>query len=111
MMLGMVVAGDLSDAERRVLQAFLAGTAVNFGTGDAQEDDPAGGKDWGPERGKHRLPRYVRKRASSEQRIPARREPSGHAGWVSETPAQVHGVSVFPRHGPNGHVLTLLNAG
>jgi hypothetical protein len=50
MMLGMVVAGDLSDAERRVWNAFPTGRPVEFGTGDAEEDDPAGGDGWGPDR-------------------------------------------------------------
>ena len=50
MMLGMVVAGDLSDAERRVWDAFPAGRLVDFGTGNAEDDDPAGGEGWGLDR-------------------------------------------------------------
>lgn len=50
MILGMAVAGGLSDAERRVWEAFPTGELVDFGTGDAEHDDPAGGEDWGPER-------------------------------------------------------------
>ena len=50
MMLGMVVAGDLSDAERLVWDAFPTGRLVDFGTGNAEDDDPAGGEGWGPDR-------------------------------------------------------------
>jgi hypothetical protein len=50
MMHGMVVAEDLSDAERRVWDAFLTGTLAEFGTGNEEEDDPAGGESWGPDR-------------------------------------------------------------
>jgi hypothetical protein len=50
MMLGMVVAKDLSHAEQRVWDAFPTGRLVEFGTGDAKGDDPAGGDGWGPDR-------------------------------------------------------------
>ena len=50
MMLGMAVAGDLSDAERQVWDAFATGKLVDFGTGDAEDDDPAGGESWGLDR-------------------------------------------------------------
>jgi lactam utilization protein B len=50
MMLAMVIAGDLSDAERRVWDAFPTGRPVVFGTGNAEDDDPAGGEGWGPDR-------------------------------------------------------------
>ena len=50
MMLGMVTADNLSDAERRIWDAFPAGRLVAFGTGNAEEDDPADGEGWGPER-------------------------------------------------------------
>ena len=50
MMLAMVIAGDLSDAERRVWDAFPTGRPVVFGTGNAKDDDPAGGEGWGPDR-------------------------------------------------------------
>src|SRR5277367_2993537 len=50
MMPGMAVAGDLSDAERRVWDAFPTGAPVAFGTGRAEDDDPAGGEGWGPDR-------------------------------------------------------------
>ena len=49
-MLGMVVGGDLSVAEQRVWDAFPAGMLVDFGTGNAEDDDPAGGDGWGPDR-------------------------------------------------------------
>ena len=49
-MLGMVAAEDLSDAERRVWDAFPTGQLVDFGTGNAEDDDPAGGEGWGPDR-------------------------------------------------------------
>jgi hypothetical protein len=50
MMLGMVVAGGLSAAERRVWDAFPAGRLVTFGTGNAEDDDPEGGEGWGEDR-------------------------------------------------------------
>jgi hypothetical protein len=50
MMLGMVVAEDLSDAERRVWDAFPTGRLVEFGAGNAKDDDPAGGDGWGRDR-------------------------------------------------------------
>jgi hypothetical protein len=50
MTLGMVAAGDLSDAERRVWDAFPTGRPVDFGTGTAEDDDPGGGEGWGPDR-------------------------------------------------------------
>ena len=50
MMLGMVVVNDLSDAERRVWEAFPTGSFVEFGSGKAEEDDLAGMELWGPER-------------------------------------------------------------
>jgi hypothetical protein len=50
MMLGMVVTGNLSDAERRVWDAFPAGRLVEFGTGNAEDDNPAGGEGWGLDR-------------------------------------------------------------
>jgi hypothetical protein len=51
MMFAMVVTVDeLSDAERRVWNAFPAGTLVNFLTGIAGNDDPAGGEHWGEDR-------------------------------------------------------------
>jgi hypothetical protein len=49
-MLGMVDVGELSDAERRVWDAFPAGTLVEFGTGNGEDDDPARGDGWGPDR-------------------------------------------------------------
>jgi hypothetical protein len=50
MMLGMVHADDLSEAERRVWDAFPTGKLVEFGTGRAEDDDPAGGEGRGPDR-------------------------------------------------------------
>jgi len=50
MMLGMVIAGDLSEVERRVWDAFPSGRLVEFGTGKAEDDDPAGGEGWGLDR-------------------------------------------------------------
>jgi hypothetical protein len=49
-MLGMVLAGDLSDAERRVWDAFPGGKPVKFGTGRAEDDGPAAEESWGPAR-------------------------------------------------------------
>ena len=46
----MVDAEDLSDAERRVWDAFPTGRLVEFGTGHAEDDHPAGGEGWGPDR-------------------------------------------------------------
>jgi len=39
MMLDMVVTEHLSDAERRVWEAFPTGQLADFGTGDAADDD------------------------------------------------------------------------
>ena len=50
MMLGMVVSGDLSVAEQRVWDGFPTGMLVDFGTGNAEGDDPSGGEGWGPDR-------------------------------------------------------------
>jgi hypothetical protein len=50
MILGVVLAGDLSDAEQRVWDAFPSGTLVDFGTGNEKDDDPSGGEGWGPDR-------------------------------------------------------------
>ena len=46
----MVVAGDLSEAEQLVWDAFPAGKLVDFGIGIAEVDDPANGEGWGPDR-------------------------------------------------------------
>src|ERR1700722_3256090 len=50
MMLGMVTVDDLTDAERRIWEAFPAGKLVTFGTGNVEEEDPVSGEGWGPER-------------------------------------------------------------
>ena len=49
-MLGMIVAEGLSDAERRVWDAFPTGGLVDFGTGNPDEDDPLRGEGWGLQR-------------------------------------------------------------
>ncbi|MFE9852078.1 membrane-associated oxidoreductase [Streptomyces sp. NPDC005576] len=41
---------ELTSAERRVVDAYPRGAAVDFRTGDAAEDDPEAGAGWGPER-------------------------------------------------------------
>jgi hypothetical protein len=41
---------DLSEAERRVWEAFPLGEEVDFTVGKPEEDDPAAGSAWGPER-------------------------------------------------------------
>ncbi|MFJ2034092.1 hypothetical protein [Streptosporangium sp. NPDC087985] len=41
---------DLSEAERRVWEAFLLGEEVDFTTGNPEENDPAVGAAWGAER-------------------------------------------------------------
>jgi hypothetical protein len=46
----MIVAGDLSDAEQRVWDAFPTGMLVDYGTGNAEDDDPARGDSWGSNR-------------------------------------------------------------
>lgn len=53
MMLGMVVARDLSDAERQVWDAFATGKLVDFGTVNAEDNDPARGESWGLDRQVH----------------------------------------------------------
>jgi hypothetical protein len=50
MMLGMVRVDDLSASEQRVWDNFPTGKLVDFGTGNAEDDHPAGGEDWGPDR-------------------------------------------------------------
>ena len=50
MMLGIVVTGDLSAAERRVWEAFPVGRHVAFGTGKVEDGDPKDGDRWGPDR-------------------------------------------------------------
>src|ERR1700721_2564280 len=50
MILSMVALENLSDAEKKVQDAFPAGRAVNFSTGNEEEDNPAGGESWGPAR-------------------------------------------------------------
>jgi uncharacterized protein YjbI with pentapeptide repeats len=46
----MVDAADLSDIERQVWEAFPAGTSVDLRAGNTDEDDPARGENWGPDR-------------------------------------------------------------
>jgi len=50
MMLGMIIAGDLSDAERRVWDAFPTGSLVDFSTGNSEDDHPVRGEGWGLDR-------------------------------------------------------------
>lgn len=47
---GYVRTEDLSEAERRVWEAFPRGEEVDFTTGKPEEDDPAAGAAWGAER-------------------------------------------------------------
>ena len=46
----MKIPDGLSAAERQAWEGFPAGSNVDFTTGDATEDEPANGGDWGPER-------------------------------------------------------------
>ena len=50
MMLLMVIAEGLRDAERQVWDAFPTGRLVKLGTGSAEDDKPVEEEDWGPER-------------------------------------------------------------
>ena len=50
MMAAMGGAGELSEPEQRAWEAFATGMLVDFGTGDATADDPAGGETWGTDR-------------------------------------------------------------
>lgn len=50
MMLVMFAAGDLSEAERLVWDAFPTGQTVDFGARHAEDDDPTDGEGWGPDR-------------------------------------------------------------
>jgi hypothetical protein len=53
MMLLMVVTDDPWDAERQVWDAFSTGRPVDLRTGYAEQDNPAGGEGWGPNRQVH----------------------------------------------------------
>jgi hypothetical protein len=50
MMAAMGGTGGRSESEQRVWGAFATGRLVDFGTGDAADDDPADGGGWGPHR-------------------------------------------------------------
>jgi hypothetical protein len=89
MMLGMVVAGDLSDAEQRVWDAFPSGTLVDFGTGNAEDDDPSGGEGWGPDR-------QVRADVLARLLYGAVDVEPGHPGEICLTRARVAGKLGFP---------------
>jgi hypothetical protein len=46
----MAITGGLAAAEQRLLGAFPTGRLEEFGTGDAEHGDPAGGEAWGQHR-------------------------------------------------------------
>jgi hypothetical protein len=89
MMLVMVVEGGLSAAERRVWEAFPAGTLVEFGTGKAEDDDPASGEGWGPDR-------QVRAEVLAELLCGAVEVESGQIGEVYLDRACIIGKLGFP---------------
>ena len=89
MMLDMVIAGDLSDAERRVWDAFPTGRPVVFGTGNAEDDDPAGGEGWGPDR-------QVRVEVLAALLCGAVEVEPGQAGEIHLDRARVIGKLKFP---------------
>src|SRR5215831_1351715 len=89
MMLSMVVAGDLSDAEKQVWDAFPAGTLVDFGTGNAEDDDPSCGQGWGPDR-------QVRAEVLAALLCGAVDVEPGQAGGICLTRARVVGKLGFP---------------
>jgi len=88
-MLGMVVGGDLSDAEQQVWNAFPTGTLVDFGTGNAEDDDPSGGEGWGPDR-------QVRADVLARLLCGAVDVEPGQAGEICLTRARVIGKLGFP---------------
>jgi hypothetical protein len=49
-MFHVVIADDLSAAERRLWDAFPTGRMVDFGPSGVENDDPADGDAWGPDR-------------------------------------------------------------
>src|SRR5215472_16988380 len=89
MILGMVVAVDLSEAEQRVWEAFPSGTLADFGTGNAEDDDPSGGEGWGPDR-------QVRAEVLARLLCGAVDVQPGQAGEVYLTRARVVGKLGFP---------------
>ena len=80
---------DLSDAERRISDAFPTGQLVDFGTGEAADDNPASGKGWGPAR-------QVRAEVLAALLCGALEAEPGHAGEVSLKRASVTGKLEVP---------------
>jgi hypothetical protein len=79
------VPGELSVAERRVWEAFPTGQLVDFGTGNATDEDPAGGDGWSPHR-------QVRAEVLAALLCGAISEKPGHVGRVWLRCARVTGL-------------------
>jgi hypothetical protein len=75
MMAAMGGTGGLSESEQRVWGAFATGRLVDFGTGNAEDDDPAAGGGWGPRR-------QVRAEVIAALLCGAVSPEAGHAGRV-----------------------------
>ncbi|MEV0973691.1 hypothetical protein [Microtetraspora glauca] len=79
---------ELSQAERRVWEAFPFGEEVDFTTGKPEEDDPATGVAWGTERtvcARVIAALLMREEAPQSHRIPAIRIKGARTGWVLAT--------------------------
>jgi hypothetical protein len=85
MMVVMGGAGGLSEPEQRLWEAFATGKLVDFGTGDATEDDPAGGGTWGTHR-------QVRAEVIAALLCGALSPDPGHAGRVWLRCARITGL-------------------
>ena len=78
-------AGGLSESEQRVWEAFATGRLVDFATGDAAKDDPAGGGTWGRYR-------QVRAEVIAALMCGALSPDPGHAGRVWLRCARITGL-------------------
>ncbi len=85
MMAAMDGTGGLSESEQRVWEAFATGRLVDFGTGDAAQDDPAAGAGWGAHR-------QVRAEVIAALLCGAVSPESGHAGRVWLRCARITGL-------------------
>ena len=85
MMAAMSGPGGLSASEQRVWDAFATGSLVDFGTGDAAGEDPAGGVSWGADR-------QVRAEVIAALLCGALSPEPGHAGRVWLRCARITGT-------------------
>jgi hypothetical protein len=85
MMAAMSGTGGLSVSEQRVWDAFATGNLVDFGTGDAEGEEPADGVSWGGDR-------QVRAEVIAALLCGARSPEPGHAGRVWLRCARITGT-------------------